>query len=78
LIGEWVSIEAEPSANPDGSGNTGAYATIVKQDFVWQILAHLLHERGETTDKAVQLSTAMAISKCVDVSSFYEHDPLIS
>lgn len=46
----------------------GAYATIVRQDFVWQILIHLLNERGETTDKAVQLSAALAIKKCVDVS----------
>jgi hypothetical protein len=67
LIGEWASIEAEPTANPDGSGNTGAYATVVKQDLVWQILVHLLNERGETTDKAVQLSAALAIKKSVDV-----------
>ena len=41
---------------------------VVKLDLVWQILIHLLNERGDASDKAVQITTALAIKECVDVS----------
>ena len=52
LIGQWVSSDEDCAKLP----------------FVWQILVHLLAERGEATDLAVNLSAAVAIKDCVDVS----------
>ena len=43
-------------------------ATCVKQALLWQIFIHLLTERGEATDAAVQLTVTNAIKSCVDVS----------
>jgi hypothetical protein len=54
LIGSWVTAEEESAKFP----------------IVWQILVHLLSERGESTDRAVQLSTAVAVKECVDVSVY--------
>ena len=51
LIGEWISAE-EDSA---------------RLDIVWQILIHLLSERGESSDRAVNLAAATAIKEGVDV-----------
>jgi hypothetical protein len=52
LIGQWVTSEEECAKLP----------------LVWQILVHLLAERGEASDRAVNLSAAVAIKDCVDVS----------
>lgn len=52
MIGQWVTSEEESAKLP----------------LVWQILVHLLAERGETSDMAVNLSSAVAIKDCVDVS----------
>lgn len=54
LIGVWVAADEE----------------IVKDALVWQILMHLLTERGDATDMAVQLCAANAVKEGVDVSSF--------
>lgn len=53
LIGQWVSAEEEAAKLP----------------VVWQILVHLVAERGASSDMAVNLSAALAIKDCVDVSS---------
>lgn len=52
LIGQWVYSDEE----------------CVKLPLVWQILLHLLSERGESTDMAVHLTAAVSIKECVDVS----------
>jgi hypothetical protein len=52
LIGEWVSSDEECAKLP----------------MVWQILVHLLGERGESSDMAVRLTAAIAFKNCVDVS----------
>jgi hypothetical protein len=51
LIGEWVSSDEECAKLP----------------LVWQILVHLLAERGESSDMAVRLTAAIAFKNCVDV-----------
>ncbi|GFZ42911.1 hypothetical protein JCM24511_00629 [Saitozyma sp. JCM 24511] len=51
LIGQWVTSEEECAKLP----------------LVWQILVHLLAERGEASDRAVNLSAAVAIKDCVDL-----------
>lgn len=51
LIGEWVSSDEECAKLP----------------LVWQILIHLLAERGESSDMAVRLTAAIAFKNCVDV-----------
>ena len=53
LIGQWVTSEEECAKSP----------------LVWQILVHLLADRSEASDKAVQLTAATAIKECVDVST---------
>ena len=52
LIGQWVSSDEDCARLP----------------IVWQILAHLLGEQGEASDLAVNLSAAVSIKQCVDVS----------
>lgn len=52
LIGEWVGSDEECAKLP----------------LVWQILVHLLGERGESSDMAVRLTAALALKECVDVS----------
>jgi hypothetical protein len=52
LIGSWVSSDEDCARLP----------------IVWQLLVHLLSERGEATDQAVHLSSAVSIKECVDVS----------
>jgi hypothetical protein len=56
LIGQWVTSDEESA----------------KLDIVWQILTHLLADRSESTDRAVQLSAAVATKECVDVSTISE------
>ncbi|OCF32339.1 hypothetical protein I316_06007 [Kwoniella heveanensis BCC8398] len=51
LIGEWVSADEECAKLP----------------LVWQMLLHLLSKRGESSDKAVQLTAAIAIKESVDL-----------
>lgn len=51
LVGEWVSSDEECAKLP----------------LVWQILVHLLSERGESSDMAVRLTAAIAFKNCVDV-----------
>nr|XP_031857373.1 uncharacterized protein CI109_007237 [Kwoniella shandongensis]KAA5524445.1 hypothetical protein CI109_007237 [Kwoniella shandongensis] len=50
LIKEWVSGDEECAKLP----------------IVWQLLLHLLSERGESSDRAVHLTAAVAIKECVD------------
>jgi hypothetical protein len=52
LIGQWVSCHEESAKLP----------------IVWQILLHLLAERGEATDIAVNLTAVISINQCTDVS----------
>ncbi|WVQ83491.1 hypothetical protein IAT38_005632 [Cryptococcus sp. DSM 104549] len=51
LVGEWVSADEE----------------CAKLGMVWQVLLHLLGERGESSDAAVRLSAAIAVKECVDL-----------
>ncbi|KAL0242199.1 hypothetical protein I308_105828 [Cryptococcus tetragattii IND107] len=51
LIGEWMSGDEESA----------------KLHIVWQLLLHLLSERGDASDRAVTLSAAVAIKECVDL-----------
>ncbi|WWC87587.1 uncharacterized protein L201_002477 [Kwoniella dendrophila CBS 6074] len=46
---------------------TTEYEDTAKLPIVWQMLLHLLSERGESSDKAVQLSAAIAIKESVDL-----------
>lgn len=52
VIGQWVGSEEE----------------CAKLEIVWQILIHLLAERGESSDMAVNLTAAISVKECVDVS----------
>jgi hypothetical protein len=52
VIGQWIEADEECAKLP----------------LVWQILLHLLSERGEATDMAVNLTAVVAIKQCVDVS----------
>ncbi len=52
LIGQWVGSDEECAKIP----------------LVWEILLHLLSERGEATDMAVNLTAAISVKECVDVS----------
>lgn len=51
LIGEWMSGDEESA----------------KLHIVWQLLLHLLSERGDASDRAVNLAAAVAIKECVDL-----------
>ncbi|OWZ26235.1 hypothetical protein C361_07067 [Cryptococcus neoformans Tu259-1] len=51
LIGEWMSGDEESA----------------KLHIVWQLLLHLLSERGNASDRAVNLTAAVAIKECVDL-----------
>lgn len=53
LIGQWVGSDEECAKLPA----------------VWEILLHLLAERGESTDMAVKLTAAISVKESVDVSS---------
>jgi hypothetical protein len=69
LLGEWASTDGEHVPTENGHGNAPPpAAACVKMDLLWQILTHLLTERGDATDKAVQLTATASIKACVDVS----------
>ncbi|GMK54406.1 hypothetical protein CspeluHIS016_0109920 [Cutaneotrichosporon spelunceum] len=51
LIGQWVGSDEECAKLP----------------LVWEILLHLLAERGEATDMAVNLTAAISVKECVDL-----------
>ncbi|KIP12739.1 hypothetical protein PHLGIDRAFT_97377 [Phlebiopsis gigantea 11061_1 CR5-6] len=54
LIGKWVSSQCSSPNN----------ATI------WELLLHLLHDRGPGTDAVVRLTSAVALRECVDTIEF--------
>nr|ODN85642.1 hypothetical protein L203_04892 [Cryptococcus depauperatus CBS 7841] len=51
FIGEWVSGDEESAKLP----------------VVWQMLLYLLSERGDSSDKAVNITAAVAIKECIDL-----------
>ncbi|ORX36457.1 armadillo-type protein [Kockovaella imperatae] len=51
LIGQWVQSEEE----------------CAQLDILWQILVHLLSERGESSDRAVNLAAVTSIKESVDL-----------
>jgi hypothetical protein len=51
LIGKWVSDMCSPANTPT----------------IWEILLHLLHDRGPGSDCVVRLTAATAVRLCVDV-----------
>ncbi|KDR83604.1 hypothetical protein GALMADRAFT_219426 [Galerina marginata CBS 339.88] len=54
LIGKWVSCQCTSPNNTK----------------IWEILVHLLQDRGEGTDTVVRLTAAAALRECVDASDF--------
>ena len=54
VIGKWV---AEACISPNDPN-------------IWEILVHLLKDRGAGTDAVVQLTAAMALKECIDVRFF--------
>ncbi|KZW04127.1 ARM repeat-containing protein [Exidia glandulosa HHB12029] len=54
LIGRWMSQCTPRITSPH----------------VWQVLAHLLSDRGESSDLAVRLMAATALQECVDAMEF--------
>jgi hypothetical protein len=53
LIGKWVSEDCASPNDPN----------------IWEVLVHLLKDRGPGTDSVVRLTAAMAIRECLDVSN---------
>ncbi|KAG2154931.1 ARM repeat-containing protein [Suillus bovinus] len=54
LIGKWISDMCSPANDPN----------------VWEILIHLLRDRGPGTDSVVRLTAATALRECVDTVQF--------
>ncbi|KIO12672.1 hypothetical protein M404DRAFT_959382 [Pisolithus tinctorius Marx 270] len=54
LIGKWIGDIGTPAADP----------------IVWEVLIHLLGDRGDGTDAVVRFTAANAIRECVDTASF--------
>lgn len=54
LIGKWISDMCSPANDPN----------------VWDILIHLLQDRGPGTDSVVRLTAATALRECVDTVEF--------
>ncbi|KAJ3573347.1 hypothetical protein NP233_g2485 [Leucocoprinus birnbaumii] len=54
LIGKWVSEGCAPPNNP----------------LIWDVLAHLLQDRGPSTDTVVRLTAATALKDCLDTVDF--------
>ncbi|KAI0796611.1 ARM repeat-containing protein [Abortiporus biennis] len=54
LIGKWISSECSSPNNPN----------------MWEILVHLLKDRGQGTDAVVRLTAAVSIRECVDTIDF--------
>jgi len=55
LIGKWISDMCAPANDPN----------------VWELLVHLLRDRGPGTDSVVRLTAAAALRECIDVRLFY-------
>jgi hypothetical protein len=51
LMGQWIGNGCSPANNPR----------------VWDVLVHLLQDRGAGTDAVVRLTAAVALRECVDV-----------
>ncbi|KAH7887621.1 ARM repeat-containing protein [Phlebopus sp. FC_14] len=54
LIGKWVGDASAPATDP----------------IIWEVLVHLLHDRGPGSDSVVRLTAANALRECVDTVSF--------
>ncbi|TFK43406.1 armadillo-type protein [Crucibulum laeve] len=54
LIGKWVSESCTSPSNPK----------------VWEVLVHLLQDRGEGTDAVVRLTAATSLRECIDTLEF--------
>lgn len=54
LIGKWISSQCATPNNPH----------------VWEVLIHLLRDRGQGTDAVVRLTAAVALKECVDTLEF--------
>lgn len=54
LIGRWIGDMGTPATDP----------------IVWEVLIHLLSDRGEGTDAVVRFTAAHALQECVDTVSF--------
>ncbi|KAG1815549.1 ARM repeat-containing protein [Suillus subaureus] len=54
LIGKWISDMCSPANDPN----------------VWDILIHLLRDRGPGTDSVVRLTAATALRECIDTVNF--------
>ncbi|KAH7916807.1 ARM repeat-containing protein [Hygrophoropsis aurantiaca] len=54
LIGKWVGDMCSPASDPN----------------IWEVLIHLLRDRGPGTDSVVRLTAATAIRECVDTNDF--------
>lgn len=54
LIGKWISDMCSPANDPN----------------VWEILIHLLRDRGPGTDSVVRLTAATALRECIDTVDF--------
>jgi hypothetical protein len=50
-MGQWIGNDCSPANNPR----------------VWDVLIHLLQDRGPGTDAVVRLTAAVALRECVDV-----------
>ncbi|OBZ76700.1 Importin-11 [Grifola frondosa] len=54
LIGKWISNDCSPANNPK----------------IWEVLLHLLSDRGPGSDAVVRFTAAVALRECVDSQSF--------
>ncbi|KIM90936.1 hypothetical protein PILCRDRAFT_1173 [Piloderma croceum F 1598] len=54
LMGQWIGNDCSPANNPR----------------VWDVLVHLLQDRGPGTDAVVRLTAAVALRECVDSVGF--------
>ncbi|KAF9226602.1 ARM repeat-containing protein [Gyrodon lividus] len=54
LIGKWIGDMCSPATDPT----------------IWEILVHLLRDRGPGSDAVVRLTAANALRECVDTVSF--------
>lgn len=53
VIGKWISSRCSPANNSK----------------IWDVLVHLLMDRGTRTDAVVRLTAAISLKECVDVSA---------
>ncbi|OAX44518.1 ARM repeat-containing protein [Rhizopogon vinicolor AM-OR11-026] len=54
LIGKWISDMCTPANDPN----------------IWELLVHLLRDRGPGTDSVVRLTAATALRECIDTVDF--------